>query len=111
MTRKEAIEAIKAYMDASLGVNGEITDRAKQAIKHLAETADWITVGKRKPDSDGWYLTTIDGEVCGSEENIVEVAEWDEHRKAWLDPNGDPDTEIVYAWMPLPDPWKGDAHD
>ena len=42
MTKDEAIKAIEDYMGASLGVNAEITEKAKEAVKAL-KADGWIS--------------------------------------------------------------------
>ena len=44
MTYQEQIKAIEDYMDASLGVNGEITKKAEEAVKEMkAASGDLIS--------------------------------------------------------------------
>ena len=44
MTYQEQIKAIEDYMDASIGVNGEITKRAEEAVKEMkAASGDLIS--------------------------------------------------------------------
>ena len=59
----------------------------------------WIPVSERLPE-DGTYITTLDGELVGQEEPFtgmcgIENGKWD-------------DEDCVIAWMPLPEPYKGD---
>lgn len=43
----------------------------------------WIPVEERLPEEDGFYLATLDGEICGQEEAFTGLAEF-EHGK-WID--------------------------
>lgn len=63
----------------------------------------WIPVEERLPESDGFYLATLDGEICGQEEAFTGLAEF-EHGK-WID--DEEGYKCVLAWQPLPEPYKG----
>lgn len=61
---------------------------------------DWIPVSDRLPE-DGTYICTLDGELIGEEEPFTGMCgivngKWDEEG-------------CVIAWMPLPEPYKGDC--
>ena len=64
----------------------------------------WILVDERLPESDGFYLATLDGEILGQEEAFAGLAEF-EHGK-WIDDKED--YKCVLAWQPLPEPYKGE---
>ena len=55
MTLNMIYNALKDYMDASLGVNGEITRKAEEALEALKGYC-WIPVTQELPetDEDGW---------------------------------------------------------
>lgn len=65
------------------------------------EANDWILVDERLPESDGFYLATLDGEICGQEEAFTGLAEF-EHGK-WID--DEEGYKCVLAWQPLPEPY------
>lgn len=65
------------------------------------EANDWIPVDERLPESDGFYLATLDGEICGQEEAFTGLAEF-EHGK-WID--DEEGYKCVIAWQPLPEPY------
>nr|DAK68215.1 MAG TPA: Protein of unknown function (DUF551) [Caudoviricetes sp.] len=67
------------------------------------EASDWIPVDEKLPESDGFYLATLDGEICGQEEAFTGLAEF-EHGK-WID--DEEGYKCVLAWQPLPEPYKG----
>ena len=58
----------------------------------------WIPVSEKPPEETGTYITTIDygeyGLVTGQRYYHGGVIGWND--------------ECVIAWMPLPDPWKGE---
>ena len=57
----------------------------------------WIPVGEKLPESDGWYLTTYDGDICG-EDGKVFTGMTEFENGQWIE-------DTVYAWMPLPKPY------
>lgn len=65
------------------------------------EASDWISVEERLPEEDGFYLATLDGEICGQEEAFTGLAEF-EHGK-WID--DEEGYKCVLAWQPLPEPY------
>ena len=61
----------------------------------------WIPVSERLPSDGGNYLITVaDFRLGHIGENTVTIADFYAKEKKW---NSAVD---VYAWMPLPDPWK-----
>lgn len=58
---------------------------------------EWIPISKRKPEKCDYYLVTDSGSVG--------EAYYDSDRRWWADGNKLKD---VTAWMPLPEPYKGD---
>ena len=57
----------------------------------------WIPVSGKLPDKDGWYITTFDGDIYGSDgEKSVGMTCFED---------GDWIEDKVYAWMPLPTPY------
>ena len=61
----------------------------------------WIPVSEKLPEEDGFYLATLDGEICGQEEAFTGLAEF-EHGK-WID--DEEGYKCVLAWQPLPEPY------
>ena len=68
--------------------------------KHMND--GWIPVSERLPEKDGFYITTMDGEVVGQEESFVGLAEFENGK--WID--DEEDYKCVIAWRPLPDPYR-----
>lgn len=73
----------------------------------LLEQVRWIPVSERLPKEDGFYLATCDGEICGEDEPIVSMAEFENGK--WAD--DEDDYQCVLAWMPLPEPYKAESED
>lgn len=61
----------------------------------------WIPVEERLLEEDGFYLATLDGEICGQEEAFTGLAEF-EHGK-WID--DEEGYKCVLARQPLPEPY------
>lgn len=68
------------------------------------EQTRWIPVSERLPEEDGFYLATCDGEICGEDEPIVSMAEFENGK--WAD--DEDDYQCVLAWMPLPSSYQGE---
>lgn len=75
--------------------------------KVSCENNGWIPVEEKLPESDGFYLATLDGEICGQEEAFTGLAEF-EHGK-WID--DEEGYKCVLAWQPLPEPYKEERID
>ena len=43
----------------------------------------WIPVSERLPEEDGFYLATCDGEICGEDEPVFSMAEFENGK--WVD--------------------------
>ena len=77
-------------------------DKANQIILEALQT-EWISVGERLPDKDGWYLVTVQGY-----ESVTDVSLYSVDGSAW----GDVSTkQKVTAWMPLPEPYREDGEE
>ena len=62
---------------------------------------NWIT--NRKPDKDGYYIVTLDADVCNNNESFVTIGEF-KHGK-WID-DIKYGYKCVLAWMPFPEVYK-----
>jgi hypothetical protein len=68
----------------------------------VTPTQRWIPVSERLPEENGFYLATYDGEICGENEPVTGLAEYENGK--WVD--DEEDYQCVLAWMPLPEPYK-----
>lgn len=103
-----ALWKLKDYEDTGLTpddverVNDFERSEAGKLLKVLGEERKkhaWIPVEERLPET-GTYLCTLDGELCGIDEPFtgmcgIENGKWDEEG-------------CVIAWMPLPEPYRGE---
>jgi hypothetical protein len=72
----------------------------EMAIKALEQTR-WISVSDRLPGKPDYYLVTLGDE--SSPDRDVDISAYFGNDWDWR-----PIDEIL-AWMPLPEPWKGDT--
>lgn len=93
MFRNGCLESIEALM-----AEGEVYD---------IEYSPWIPVSERMPEENGFYLATCDGEICGEDEPISGMAEFENGK--WVD--DEDDYQCVLAWMPLPEPYKAESEE
>lgn len=95
--------AIDAMCNACSDWCDEGVCKKVSAIGNLPSAQQWIPVSERLPkESDGKVLITVSGEV--------ETGKYSEFSKTWFigilnGVGGD----APIAWMPLPEPWKGEA--
>ena len=68
--------------------------------KHANEV--WIPVEERLPETDGFYIATMDGEIAGQKIPFTGLAEFENGK--WVD--DEEDYNCVIAWHPLPDPYN-----
>lgn len=98
MTNEEAIKVIKTSPLLSR-CNGKsaFAEAVNTVIKSMEtpKESPWVPCSKRLPEEGGYYLTTT----------IYQEVYCD----YW---NGDNfgRTEMVIAWKPLPEPWKGEQN-
>jgi len=107
MTMEEAIKIIDCYDIGFYDLSGEkipadkLADAFNMAIEAL-EHSQWIPCSEKLPSDGGNYLITVaDLRLGHIGEHTVTMAEFYVKEKKW---NSAVD---VYAWMPLPEPWKG----
>jgi hypothetical protein len=66
---------------------------------------NWIPCSERQPDVNGWYITTISGEICGQDRAFSGMSEFANGK--WTSGDDVDETEMTIAWMPLPEPYQG----
>ena len=109
MTNEFAIKVLtelKGYGDKFANIGFDRKEALDLAIKAL-EQIRWIPVSKRLPEEDGFYLATCDGEICGEDEPVSCMAEFENGK--WVD--DEDDYQCVLAWMPLPEPYKAESEE
>ena len=107
--RRDAIDAIKSMMtNLKYGKSErEALYDAQNLMCHIPSVQQWIPCDERLPMQTGEYLVTVHYRNWGY---FVDVFGYTPTVYGWYDPdNTDFDwSPYVIAWMPLPDPWKGE---
>ncbi len=90
-------------------------ERAYQRGK--ADAQQWIPCSERLPERNGRYLVTRGLNACGSLWNRVYIINYSDlmgikSERIWWNGNVGKSyferIDDVMAWMPLPEPWKGE---
>lgn len=80
----------------------------KQPIVQQSIVQQWIPCSEKMPEKPFGCLVTIKYESPFTDEELVQIlletVGW--HDGTWNDRDGEPITEDVIAWMPLPEPYK-----
>lgn len=88
--------------------DGLIKANALNALKPLDKAEErWIPCSERLPKKPGSYICTCSD---GTPYPKVTVIKFHPRTKAW-ELNGTRAYWKVRAWMPLPEPWKGEGND
>lgn len=99
------IDADELKKDLTRFYDNEVT--AKQLIDEqptIEPEQRWIPCGERQPDVNGWYVTTISGEICGQDRAFSGMSEFANGK--WMSGDDVDETEMTIAWMPLPEPYQ-----
>lgn len=98
--RSDAIKALnREKSDWNCDYNVPIDkciERLKR-VKSADRPQEWIPCSLRSPEKSGEYLVTI-----GVEQRRIAIGYYSTKYRRWY-AAGD-----AFAWMPLPDPWKGE---
>ena len=73
----------------------------REIMSETTNNDEWIPA-QEKPEEDGFYIATLDGEIIGQEEPFVGTAEFEKGK--WVDDTKD--YKCVLAWQPFPEPCK-----
>lgn len=91
-------------------LRGDAYARAYTAIDKIPTAQQWIPCSERlpeHPENDDYYLVTIQCEhYDGWDDYVTGFAEWTKH--GWDELSCYIGQIKVVAWMPLPEPWKGE---
>lgn len=109
---KEYQETIATYreFDAKpLMIPNPVCEEIKEMLMNqtieVIKEPDWIPCSERLPEKEALYLTTIEFNV-GGKDKFHDLLFFRDN-KWWH--MGDQDyTDLTLAWMPLPEPWRGE---
>lgn len=115
MNRAEAIEFAKEQRAIFGGRMGEFLKFVEDELAQLPSAPRWIPCKERLPKIDMSYPHHEDYLVQYDSGNM-DVASWSNVNRFWTDHVTEPYWNCVQfakviAWMPLPEPWKGDDND
>ena len=118
MTVDEAIRHLYTY--SSTNGSGQTTDAQHEEAKRMAIKAlkeqQWIPCSERLPDEDYWMVGI--GKQFSA--NVLVTVSNREDEEELVDTSYTVDGEWmlelpryckIVAWMPLPEPWKGEQHE
>lgn len=74
--------------------------------KTLDERTRWIPVSERLPKNDDWAIVTILDERGDTPFRYTDFGWYLEAANCWI-VEAEQRTDVT-AWMPLPDPWRGE---
>lgn len=107
MNNKQAIDRLVKHLEWG---RSEETVAAIEMGIHALEETKWIPCSERMPEEAyGCLVTVMDCEAYSMEdfENIYpKFVGWD--GETWNDGDGEEIAFEVIAWMPLPEPYKGE---
>lgn len=93
-----AYEILETYGDVVKPAEvNEVVDDIYGMVINAPTIGGWIPCSERLPEKEGFYLVTMDGEICGVDHVFTticgfECGEWDEGK--------------IFAWQRLPDPYE-----
>lgn len=108
-TLEEFMEQYKVVDTEQIYTNGtELVPifRIKQWFISHPDIPRWIPVTERLPEEEGQYLVSCDSDFAIEVARFYIDDEDDEEDRWWGCDWNDP--EDVVAWMPLPEPYKGE---
>lgn len=116
MTNNEAIAMIRNDMKLHHdSLSGKYRKALRMAINALEKRERWIPVTEWLPENNEEVLTTYIVNGNKNKRYTETATYYDDDEGDWLSPwdeyrEAGARIEVV-AWMPLPDPWKGDRND
>ena len=108
MTDNEIIKFLQSKQIPQCGDKEYTADEEYEAYQgaiDALEQTTWIPCSERLPEKDGQYLVTVKN-LTGYEQLCNDVFECEFFGKDWIF-KGWKDNRVI-AWMPLPEPYKGE---
>lgn len=98
ISRQAAID--ETWKEPSYTDPYNVLTEVRERIQSLPSAQQWIPCSERLPEKSGDYLVTV---AHHSGELLVEVDQFDNENGSWWHYMDD-----VIAWMPTPEPYKGE---
>ena len=114
MTREELLEKLYEIKNWKCNGDSELYEIIKEVISAL-EAQEWIPVSERLPEDEYVLISKKTTKISGSKWSVaiaIRTADPRSRKIQWRDSGfGVIQNDKVLAWMPLPEPWKGDARE
>ena len=116
ISRQAAIEAFKKELTIGESKGNYVTicsavsyEGAKQILESLSSAQQWIPCSERLPEEEEEDFLVTDGESMAVGYYRQDARAWDSTDFGWIEnkEKGYGINEVV-AWMPLPEPYKGE---
>ena len=102
ISRQAAIDAFDSYiLDETTDLNG---NTVREVLEKMPSAQRWIPVSERLPEKGERVLATVNFNVPF----VCEIDYWEDAKKAEWDMEQMNFVESITAWMPLPNPYKGE---
>ena len=121
ISRQAAIDALHTWFrdgfEEDKWWNSTHVLAALESVPFAQQEPQWIPCSERLPEANGRYLVTRGLNACGAMWNRIYLVNYSnlmglKSERIWWNGNvGKSDFEHiddVIAWMPLPEPWKGE---
>ena len=111
ISRQDAYDTLTDYYHHTTQTQHDALRDALGRVSSVEPEPKWIPVSERLPDEIGLYLVTVRAEFRPV--RIYGFSPWDldEMKKYWINDCNDHShvfNHFVKAWMPLPEPYRGD---
>lgn len=105
MNNQQAIDRLVKHLE--WGWSEETVEAIKMGIHALEETK-WIPCSEKMPEESGFYMASVYCEVTKESHCRSVWFTFDDDPYAEMEWRELPSYEKVVAWMPLPEPYKGE---
>lgn len=105
MTYKEVYEKAEEKLEKGEITCGEFDELTKPLDEEIRPHAEWIPYPERLPEERQVVLVTLNPTVIKDATHPVIIARYTTEKDSWIHTIPD----AVLAWMPLPEPYKGEG--
>ena len=101
--REAAIKEIRKYF---AGLPIRVHYDMLELVRNLPSAHQWIPVSERLPSSDDWVIVTVLDESGDTPYRYTDLGWYLDAANCWIR-DAKQITDVI-AWMPLPEPYKGE---